>query len=116
MKEEKDGSEEIMEEEKTSLDIQVQNWIERAGNSESTMYIYKVSKPGLRELCNKYTGDDIPDEHTIGLTFGSGKYVAVMYTKGKKIGTSFSFCIGTAYDTHKTTIQNNNNQQPIIMH
>lgn len=68
------------------------------------MYVYKFvgNSQTNRELCGKFEGNDIPDEHNIGLNYGSGCYMAAVNVppgqKQARRQCSFTFKISTYYD------------------
>ena len=80
------------------------DWLSRE-NSEGlnpVMYVYKMDATGARQLCGKYEGSEIPDEHIIGLTFGSGKYRAHVHIPAGKnqsrANRAWQFSIHQQYD------------------
>lgn len=100
-------SEALIDEEQIEIPVTVETrvteWLDRVNNDqlEPTMYIYRIVKD-RRHACGKYTGVDIPDEHTIGMMLGSGEYHAVLqipkHGKVPKKSTSFKFFIDPHYD------------------
>ena len=90
-----------------SFDIKLRGWIDRVEyeNKETQLYLYKFEgNTELKVFCGKWT-NEIPEEHTVGLTFGSGKYVVIatipeLYKKNKKAGIkTIRFKIHSHYDT-----------------
>ena len=57
------------------LRAKVQSWLnnKNALLEEVTAKLYKITPQGNRQMCGKWT-NLIPDEHSIGLQMGSGKY------------------------------------------
>lgn len=98
-----DDSEVVNEKEIVVVDEKVQAFLNRCGHESSKMYLYKIGKNGFtRELCGKYEGLEIPDEHDIGIEHGSGRFVAVLTSSDHKSkNTSVSFTISSSYDRIK---------------
>jgi hypothetical protein len=94
-----------------TLDDKINSFIERANveNLTPCMYVYKyrLNSGSQRSLCGKFEGDSIPDEHNIGLQYGSGKYLAIIQVpagenQARKQST-ISFEISTTYDDMRRT-------------
>jgi hypothetical protein len=94
-----------------TLDDKISFFIARTNveNLNPCMYVYKykANSSTQRSLCGKFDGDDIPDEHTIGLQYGSGRYLVILQVPAgekqvRKQG-SYTFEIGTVYDELRRT-------------
>jgi hypothetical protein len=94
-----------------TLDDKINNFIERANveNLTPCMYVYKykLNSSTQRSLCGKFEGEDIPDEHNIGLQYGSGRYLAIVQVpsgeKQARKQSTIGFEISTNYDDLRRT-------------
>jgi hypothetical protein len=65
-----------------TLDAKLRTWVEatRYENTQSTCTLYRFDHPTTGEdksQCNQWT-DEIPDAHTIGITYGPGRYLLLV--------------------------------------
>lgn len=87
-----------------TFDDKIKAWLERVNLDDLTprIYIYKKTATDRRTLCGRFEGTDIPDEHEIGLMYGSGTYNVIVVIppsdKDKGQRTSFNFVVGQHYD------------------
>ncbi|NOR84601.1 hypothetical protein GQ473_00640 [archaeon] len=94
-----------------------ENFLERNSivQEQAVVYIYKHAPGGGRsgmELCTQVTGE-MPDEHNIGLQFGSGKYRVVIQANdadGRSYSTSKTFQLHKRYDI----LMNQGNSNPAM--
>lgn len=94
-----------------------QNFLTRNSivQEQAVVYIYKHAIGGGRagmELCTQVTGE-MPDEHNIGLQFGSGKYRVVIQANdadGRSYSTSKTFQLHKRYDL----LMNQGNSNPAM--
>jgi hypothetical protein len=94
-----------------TLDDKINNFIERANveNLTPCMYVYKYKQNSStqRSLCGKFEGEDIPDEHNIGLQYGSGRYLAIVQVpsgeKQARKQSTIGFEISPNYDDLRRT-------------
>jgi len=94
------------------------DWLSRsnAESAEVKLFVYKFEGNGdEKALCGKYSGNEIPDEHDLGLEHGSGRFLAIAHIptdKGKKTN-SWRFRISPRYDElKKQKILENNPYAP----
>jgi len=89
-----------------TLDEKLKGWVEaqRYENTQCTTTLYKFDNPTTGEdksQCGQWV-DDIPDSHTIGLTYGPGRYLLLVTLPRTKAGPraikGYRFRIHPFYD------------------
>jgi hypothetical protein len=87
------------------LDTAIIDWLERANAGEATpkLYLYKFDNPNDgkgKKLISRWENSEVPDEHGIGLMFGSGKYLMIATLPGLKKNNvkAWTFAIHPYYD------------------
>jgi len=95
---------------KSDLDNLIEDYKRESDQYDSTpsmtIYKYENDKSGTqRELVGHFTGEEIPEKHTIGEMFGGGRYqISLKRTKGNSkeaMQCTFVIKISHIYDTHK---------------
>lgn len=81
--------------------------------SRATFYLYRIVRGKKAQLSKYFSENDIPDEHEVGLKWGSGDYDLVMTapplrTNGKSIISSYLFTLDSYYDELRMEMQNRN--------
>ena len=116
-------SEEIEEIEKLpkSIHYTFSNFLERNSilSEQTTVYIYKyTTEHGTgTELCTQVSGE-MPDENTIGIQFGGGRYRAVIMAvdnNGKRFSTTKTFRLHKKYDQLMNAANNSPFPNPVLM-
>lgn len=87
------------------LDSAILDWLERAQAGEATpkLYLYKFDNPNegkSKKLISRWENSEVPDEHGIGMMFGSGKYlmIATLPALKKNNVKAWTFAIHPYYD------------------
>lgn len=76
------SAEELAKSDGVEIDRQLREWVSRENPESLTVltYVYRYDNPTTgesKQLCDRVEGD-IPDPHTIGQTYGSGRYMLMV--------------------------------------
>lgn len=112
---------EALESVENTYDQKLREYIEsvRAEDQVYKTYVYKFDSSTGQEksLCGQWE-NDVPDGHTVGMTYGSGRYLIISTAppsekNKKRLVRSFRFKIHAHYDDlRRTAVQNVGNYAP----